>query len=775
MQSNTGAKARPDFKTSLTYNAGAHGRPALPFDPKSTRYADDSMIGMALGSPSHPPPFVIDVIDPDPLIPKENDDRGHDKHEETERSSKARARGWKKFGELFKLKNNPSGLSSAVDTPFYQLQHTEPDDDMVDSKPLPPPKDLPRADQGFDVAPSATNSKVSTNNTAGRTTDLLRAKLPRLDVSIPDVQLDRYSVMFGDLLNNQQKANLLARRSRVLEKLKTTSDDNLIPAVPQLDQSEDNDFLKPRPSPRRATSPTPTKSPMFSLFPQPPSTTPRKAAARLSQAKRASLQRSHTAPSRLSPMQESFGDNKPVAVKAYTTKHYDSTSSLIETSASTTKAASWSTDGSYLSPNSSVSSLGEDEILFDVKKLSMVTENQEPQYEVTKPDGAAVELYRALSVKIKAAKEPALPPSSKLSSKYSVTTIIPDKKDKAISVVEDSTEQPLSTSVTAKISAAKARRDRDAGSQPAPAIATIEESADEAVIPTPQLTEKVELEVVLPVEASAEETQDMIAAAVEETLKHMETQSEARAATPICDSPELRTSTPEKPVKLLAIPQNIPISKYALRSSSPSSLEKTLPEARPFSPTPQRAATDPVTEDQSFAARAKRLAATADTDASVREWKANRERKDAVPSSKDGKSRNRPTKPELTITASKTSSIAMSLASAPSPTEVAVARQVSLTRKQSKRLLVPPIRRLEGRQAEGGEKRLLVPPTRRLEGLQAEESEKRLLVPPTRRLEGLQTEEGEKMVNSHALTPVIVDANKAHRPGKSMALVIENA
>jgi len=73
--------------------------------------------------------------------------------------------------------------------------------------------------------------------------------------------------------------------------------------------------------------------------------------------------------------------------------------------------------------------------------------------------------------------------------------------------------------------------------------------------------------------------------------------------------------------------------------------------------------------------------------------------------------------------------------SALSPIEVTVARQVSLSRKQSKRLLIPPSGKKVG---------------------------------------GLDEERGEKVVNTQALLPVIVNANKAHRPGKSLAVSIVN-
>ncbi|EZF31300.1 hypothetical protein H109_02052 [Trichophyton interdigitale MR816] len=77
---------------------------------------------------------------------------------------------------------------------------------------------------------------------------------PFLSVDIPSIEMERYSVMFGGLIDNNAPS-LLARRSRALNKLK----------IP--DKEEDN---APLPPPRRATSPGPARSPVFSLFPSTP-------------------------------------------------------------------------------------------------------------------------------------------------------------------------------------------------------------------------------------------------------------------------------------------------------------------------------------------------------------------------------------------------------------------------------------------------------------------------------------------------------------------------
>ncbi|KAI1766212.1 hypothetical protein GGR53DRAFT_223422 [Hypoxylon sp. FL1150] len=120
---------------------------------------------------------------------------------------------------------------------------------------------------------------------------------PLLDVEIPSVTMERYSVMFGSVLQPQSQPSLLARRQATVQKLKTIDD-----AV----EKEEED--KHHRIPRRATSPQPTtasttRSPTFALFPPTP---PRKSAYTLVSAASPRL-RSNTSPALLpSPSQESF-------------------------------------------------------------------------------------------------------------------------------------------------------------------------------------------------------------------------------------------------------------------------------------------------------------------------------------------------------------------------------------------------------------------------------------------------------------------------------------
>ncbi|KAF2115671.1 hypothetical protein BDV96DRAFT_645863 [Lophiotrema nucula] len=121
-----------------------------------------------------------------------------------------------------------------------------------------------------------------------------------LDVDIPSVHMERYSVMFGNLLQpNNRSSSLLARRHGA-ERLKPLTELGL--------KNEDdarNGGLKPQ---RRATSPSFPKSPSvsLSLFPQPNTRDGRvPSPSRASVHRPRPLQRSKTAPA-VSPSRQNF-------------------------------------------------------------------------------------------------------------------------------------------------------------------------------------------------------------------------------------------------------------------------------------------------------------------------------------------------------------------------------------------------------------------------------------------------------------------------------------
>lgn len=151
------------------------------------------------------------------------------------------------------------------------------------------------------------NRKVSMQSTRGRSPTLQpmegppspippvpQLSGPFLDIEIPSVTMERYSVMFGSVLQTQAASGLLARRQANLDCLMTIKD--------EVSRENGEDLLRPR----RATSPQPRNSPTFSLFPQ----TPRGVTSSFSQMPSPRL-RSNTSPALLpSPSQATFEEGK---------------------------------------------------------------------------------------------------------------------------------------------------------------------------------------------------------------------------------------------------------------------------------------------------------------------------------------------------------------------------------------------------------------------------------------------------------------------------------
>lgn len=128
---------------------------------------------------------------------------------------------WKKIGGLFRAK-------SALASP---------------TRPRPPPMTLPNHAAAMDKQTSqkagteewpriesdpkyATTKAASTTPSRSRKFSLSNKKSPkesngdlgpRLEIDIPDVQMERYSVMFSNVMNKNQRPSLLARRSKTLD------------------------------------------------------------------------------------------------------------------------------------------------------------------------------------------------------------------------------------------------------------------------------------------------------------------------------------------------------------------------------------------------------------------------------------------------------------------------------------------------------------------------------------------------------------------------------
>ncbi|KAK0111343.1 hypothetical protein ONS95_001707 [Cadophora gregata] len=303
-----------------------------PSTPESIEIAPGNMnvpqgeIGMALGSPQHPPTAWQQ-------IPMERYTESPD-HIDDEMTNSAPARQktskWKLLGGLFGGKKH-----EAQPVAFYQLQPEASQQpvnhgfDFGEPAASEKPKSRGRGRSNSSARKSRKHKpEMSRSNTVPLRLDPERSGRQKqtgtpeitidggnviydgfhstqkgaglLDVDIPSVQMERFSIMFGAVIQkpHSQPSSLLARRQATLDKLKTV---NEALASKERELEAKSKLLMPR----RATSPGfKTQSPAFSLFPS----TPRTRDASPSSRSRPSvtLQRSNTSPAALSPSRPTF-------------------------------------------------------------------------------------------------------------------------------------------------------------------------------------------------------------------------------------------------------------------------------------------------------------------------------------------------------------------------------------------------------------------------------------------------------------------------------------
>ncbi|KAJ5513805.1 hypothetical protein N7463_003357 [Penicillium fimorum] len=211
---------------------------------------EQHMIGIALGSPG--------MLNKDEALPLPR----FDTSTFAERDSANKPSKWKKIGGFFKAKNASTSPPDASQETTFKPQINK------DKLPEKPHKARLRKNSieewpKLEVDPRKMPMPGRSDQTPLRSRNFsLSNKAPKeepstqgllLSVDIPDIQMERYSVMFSNVVNKNQKPSLLARRAKTLDNLR----------VPDA-----NGFLKsPAPPPmpqRRATSPARSS---FTLFP----------------------------------------------------------------------------------------------------------------------------------------------------------------------------------------------------------------------------------------------------------------------------------------------------------------------------------------------------------------------------------------------------------------------------------------------------------------------------------------------------------------------------
>lgn len=241
--------------------------------PLSARF-DTSRIGLALGSPRHPPQeFTPMASTVSPQLRQLACCDGDDGLQPT-----MKARKWK-LSPFFKQKvdmdkdipcqlrthhpdMNKLGLPiqrtpwrNPKSPPVTQTQFTD------DNPPPPPEKDKPCA------------TTTGRNQKLRCTAILPKDAVPVVEVVIPVTPLDRYSVMFKDI-EGLKRSELLVRRSRELENLtvrdnKENQQNDL--CIPQLRRRVTSPTARVQQEPQRGVS-NPSSSQKYSLFPTTPTT-----------------------------------------------------------------------------------------------------------------------------------------------------------------------------------------------------------------------------------------------------------------------------------------------------------------------------------------------------------------------------------------------------------------------------------------------------------------------------------------------------------------------
>ena len=170
------------------------------------------IIGVALGSPSM---LASEGDVPSPRLPT-SIYATRAKQLEPPRSSK-----WKKIGGLFRAKN---ALAEPVNYSRTSRPKNYPSKD--NKRPARTPTKLSKRRESTEEWPRLRTERTSNErrppenfSVPGNTYQRALDRSPLLEVNIPDGQMERYSVMFGSLMDRDQKPSLLARRCKTLDNL----------------------------------------------------------------------------------------------------------------------------------------------------------------------------------------------------------------------------------------------------------------------------------------------------------------------------------------------------------------------------------------------------------------------------------------------------------------------------------------------------------------------------------------------------------------------------
>lgn len=257
----------PPFRAG---NPSSRPRPSLPLNENQSIRHD--MIGIALGSPTkdiiEPYPMTTTIVTASAMNSHKTDTKETDNGPRPEALRRKPSK-WKKFGGLFRARSVEASLNSQYQTQANHQGPHPPRSRQASLGPKSQPKmptaiDKPRSDSrpGTSQQPlskqwgsSPSKNKETENSKKGKKhkaagnpgkdvetkkhwgalaeepeeeqkpspSSLTSPSL--LDVNIPNLEMERYSVMFGGVFGRPPRPNLLARRSRTLEHLRTEEEE----------------------------------------------------------------------------------------------------------------------------------------------------------------------------------------------------------------------------------------------------------------------------------------------------------------------------------------------------------------------------------------------------------------------------------------------------------------------------------------------------------------------------------------------------------------------
>lgn len=174
------------------------------------------MIGVALGSPG--------MINKDePLPPPRFDTAIFEPGRMTESPQAYKPSKWKKIGGLFKAKNaltpSPPQLHANMANQPEKSAKTKERNNSLEEWPAFE-VDPKAVIGGINQSPPRSRSRKFSMNGRKPPPEEPRVQGPLLSVDIPDIQMERYSVMFSNVVNKNERPSLLARRAKTLDNLR---------------------------------------------------------------------------------------------------------------------------------------------------------------------------------------------------------------------------------------------------------------------------------------------------------------------------------------------------------------------------------------------------------------------------------------------------------------------------------------------------------------------------------------------------------------------------